>query len=102
MIVFWIIGVLFLIIGLIFSIPTFIKFIKCKGHTTGKIVSIDNSDLCVLSQVQLTSVEHPMEKLGKKVAEQFLQMLENANQDVTYEFQPEIVVRDSVCRYYEA
>lgn len=39
----WIIGVLFLIIGLIFSIPTFIKFIKCKGHTTGKIVSIDNS-----------------------------------------------------------
>ena len=66
------------------------------------IVSIDNSDLCVLSQVQLTSVEHPMEKLGKKVAEQFLQMLENANQDVTYEFQPEIVVRDSVCRYYEA
>ena len=43
MIAVWIIGVLFLIIGLIFSIPTFIKFIKCKGHTTGKIVSIDNS-----------------------------------------------------------
>lgn len=43
MIAVWIIGVLFLIIGLIFSIPTFIKSIKCKGHTTGKIVSIDNS-----------------------------------------------------------
>ena len=43
MIAVWIIGVLFLIIGLIFSVPAFIKFIKCKGHTTGKIVSIDNS-----------------------------------------------------------
>ena len=43
MIAVWIIGVLFLIIGLILSIPTFIKFIKCKEHTTGKIVSIDNS-----------------------------------------------------------
>ncbi len=43
MIAIWIIGVLFFIIGLIFSIPAFIKFFKCKGHTTGIIVSIDNS-----------------------------------------------------------
>ena len=43
MIAVWIIGASFFIVGLIFSIPTFMKFIKCKGHTTGKIVSIDNS-----------------------------------------------------------
>ncbi len=43
MIVFWIIGVLFLIVGLIVSVPTIVKFIKCKEHTTGKIVSIDRS-----------------------------------------------------------
>ena len=63
------------------------------------VISIDNSDLCVLSPVQLTSVKHPMEQLGQKVAEQFLQMLDTSNPDVTYEFQPEIVVRDSVCRH---
>lgn len=43
MIVFWIIGILFLIVGLIVSVPNLIKFIKCKEHTTGKIVSIDSS-----------------------------------------------------------
>ena len=43
MIVFWIIGVLFLIVGLMVSVPTILKFIKCKEHTTGKIISIDSS-----------------------------------------------------------
>lgn len=43
MVVFWIIGGLFFTIGLTASIPAFIKFIKCKGHTNGKIVKIDNS-----------------------------------------------------------
>lgn len=63
------------------------------------ITGIDNSDLCVLSPVHITSVEHPMEKLGRKVAEQFLRLLENPREDVTYEFTPKLVSRDSVCRY---
>ena len=63
------------------------------------IVSIDNSDLSVLSPVPLTSVKHPMEELGRKVAEQFLCLLENPGEDVTYEFEPEMEIRDSVCRH---
>ena len=43
MIVFWIIGSLFLLVGLIVCVPTFMKFSKCKGHTTGKIIGIENS-----------------------------------------------------------
>ena len=43
MVVFWIIGGLFFTIGLIVSVPAFIKFIKCKGHTIGKIISVDSS-----------------------------------------------------------
>ena len=43
MIAVWIIGVLFLIIGLIFSVPAFIKFIKCKGHTTSVIIDISEA-----------------------------------------------------------
>lgn len=44
MVAVWIVGVLFLIIGLIFSIPVFAKIFKCKGHVAGKIISIDHSD----------------------------------------------------------
>ena len=43
MIIFWIIGSLFLLVGLIVCVPTFMKFSKCKGHTTGKIIGIENS-----------------------------------------------------------
>ncbi len=41
MIVFWIIGILFLVIGLIVCIPRYMRFIKCKGRTTGKIIQIE-------------------------------------------------------------
>ena len=36
MIVFWIIGILFLIVGLIVSVPNLIKFIKCKEQDVYK------------------------------------------------------------------
>lgn len=38
MIVYWIVGSTFLIAGLLFAAPMYIKFLKCKGRTTGKIV----------------------------------------------------------------
>ncbi len=44
MVVFWIIGGLFFAIGLIVSIPTLLNILKCKGHATGKILSIDSTD----------------------------------------------------------
>lgn len=43
MIIFWIIGALFFLIGSLFGIPTLRKLLKCKERTTGKIVSIDHS-----------------------------------------------------------
>ncbi|CVI71215.1 hypothetical protein NDGK_02138 [Clostridiales bacterium CHKCI001] len=43
MVVFWIIGVLFLVVGLIFCVPRYIKFIKYKGHTIGKITKIETN-----------------------------------------------------------
>jgi GntR family transcriptional regulator of arabinose operon len=60
------------------------------------IISIDNSDLCMLSEVHLTSIAHPMGDLGKKVAENLIKMIENEEFDGTYEFTPVIVERDSV------
>lgn len=41
MVVFWIIGGLFLVVGLIVSVPRYIRFIKYKGQTTGRVIKIE-------------------------------------------------------------
>lgn len=41
MAVFWIIGGLFLVVGLIVSVPRYIRFIKYKGQTTGRVIKIE-------------------------------------------------------------
>lgn len=39
MIAVWIVGCVFLSVGLFVCVPKYIKFIKCKGHTQGLIVN---------------------------------------------------------------
>lgn len=65
------------------------------------VVSIDNSELAQLNAVSLTSVAHPMEQMGKKVAENLLRLTENPKYSATYEFMPKLVVRESVLPYKE-
>ncbi|MDD2971575.1 MAG: GntR family transcriptional regulator [Lachnospiraceae bacterium] len=60
------------------------------------IIGIDNSDLASLSDIPFTSISHPMEKLGIKVSENLIHLIENPSFDATYEFDSEIVVRGSV------
>lgn len=60
------------------------------------LVSIDNSELSRLNAVELTSVAHPMEALGKRAAENLLHLVMNPRYEATYEFVPEIVERKSV------
>ncbi len=60
------------------------------------IISIDNSNLAILSDVLITSIPHPMEGLGKKVAENLLAMIDDPDFDGNYEFETEIIIRDSV------
>lgn len=60
------------------------------------IVSIDNSDLAVMGDVQLTSVAYPIDKLGVIAAENMLKMLNNPQFNGNYAFDEPIVVRDSV------
>lgn len=66
------------------------------------IVSIDDSELTVLGDVALTSVPHPMDRLGEKAALNLLQMIENPGFQATYEFEAQVVVRDSVKNLKEA
>jgi len=60
------------------------------------IVGIDNSDLCVRGDLQLTSIQHPMEQLGRKAASNLIQMIRVPGFDGNYEFAAELVERDSV------
>lgn len=60
------------------------------------IVSIDDSELAVLGEVNLSSVPYPMERLGEKAAKNMLQMIQNPAFDGNYEFDVAVVERESV------
>lgn len=60
------------------------------------LVSIDNSELALLGDVALTSVNHPKEILGEKAAENILSMIRDTTFNGNYEFDVDIVERDSV------
>lgn len=60
------------------------------------IIGIDDSDLSLHSEVTITSLPHPKEKLGEKAAENLLKMIAGNYKDVTYEFSTRVVERNSV------
>lgn len=60
------------------------------------LVSFDNSDLARLNTVPLTSVAHPMELLGIRVAENIMGLIEKKDFDATFEFPVEMEIRSSV------
>ena len=60
------------------------------------VISIDDSDLALHSEVPITSLPHPKEKLGAKAAELLLQMIAGRKKDATYEFDTRVVERSSV------
>ena len=62
------------------------------------VVGIDDSYLAGVGKVPFTSFEHPKEKLGRKVAENLLKMIENPTFDGNYLFNSEPVYRGSVKR----
>lgn len=60
------------------------------------IVSIDGSELSLLSEPQITSVPYPMEELGQKVAENMIRLIDDPDFDGNFLYRPDILVRDSV------
>lgn len=62
------------------------------------IVSIDDSDLAAYSEIPLTSVAYPIKELGKKAAQNLLQLIDDNDFDATYEFTPTLTIRNSVKR----
>ena len=60
------------------------------------VISVDDSDLALHSEVQITSLPHPKEKLGAKAAEVLLDMIEGKKSANTVEFDTRVVERQSV------
>lgn len=62
------------------------------------VVSIDGSELAVLANPRLSSVPHPLEKLGIKAAENMIRLIGSPDFDGNYLYCPDILERDSVKR----
>lgn len=60
------------------------------------VVGIDNAELAAFCEVPLTSLAHPMDKLGQAAARGILKLIQNPEEQITTEFEPELVIRDSV------
>lgn len=59
------------------------------------IISIDDSDLARHSEVPITSLPHPKEKLGETAANRLLEMLNGRYKNATFEFSTRVVERES-------
>lgn len=79
-----------------FDLMELLKKKNIKVPEELSITGIDDSELAVLGDVALTTVPHPMDRLGEKAAENLLKMIEDPAYDGTYEFDAEVVIRESV------
>lgn len=70
------------------------KGISIPGQLS--VVGVDNSDLCVVGEIAITSFCHPMKALGEKTARNMIQLIKDPDFNGTYLFDPELVERSSV------
>ncbi len=59
------------------------------------LVSFDDSDLAIASEIKLTTVAHPKERLGIEAANIMLKLLAEPDMNVQVKMKPELVVRNS-------
>ena len=76
-----------------------IKMLQEQGISVPEqvsVIGVDDSDLALHSEVPITSMPHPKERLGAKAAEQLLKMIAGKKGEYTYEFETRVVERESV------
>lgn len=59
------------------------------------LVSFDDSQLAVASEVKLTTVAHPKEKLGQEAAKAMIDLIKGRQSLCSIKMQPELVIRGS-------
>lgn len=65
------------------------------------LVSFDDSQLAVASEVKLTTVAHPKEKLGEEAANAIIKMIGRSRKNYDITMKPELIVRGSTKRINE-
>lgn len=65
------------------------------------LVSFDDSQFAVASEVKLTTVAHPKEKLGEEAAKAILSMINRTKDYYDIKMKPELIVRGSTKIYKE-
>ena len=76
-----------------------VEIFRKAGHRVPEdlsVVGIDNSGLAKFSPVPLTSVENPVEKLGRTAAERMTWKIFRNEEMETVEFEPQLIMRNSV------
>lgn len=59
------------------------------------LVSFDDSQLAVASEVKLTTVAHPKEELGSKAAASMISMIERKKNYFAVKMEPKLIIRES-------
>jgi GntR family transcriptional regulator of arabinose operon len=59
------------------------------------LVGYDNSNLAVATEVKLTTVDHPKEEMGKRVARMIIDMINGKAKKPCFVYQPELIIRSS-------
>jgi len=66
------------------------------GHSRiGGVFKFDDSQLAIASEVKLTTIAHPKEKLGKEAATFIIKMIDKRNVNHSVKMQPQLIVRES-------
>jgi len=61
------------------------------------LVGYDNSNLATATEIKLTTVNHPKEEMGQRVASMIVEMIDGKTTNPCFVYKPEIVIRNS-CR----
>ncbi len=64
------------------------------------VVSIDDSELAKFGDIKLSSIPHPLDRLGAKAALNLLQIMKDTKFDGNYEFVEEVVLRESMAGFH--
>ena len=59
------------------------------------IVGYDDSDIATATEVKLTTVRHPKEEMGRRVARFLINMIEQGEKNPFFVYRPELIVRNS-------
>ena len=59
------------------------------------LVGYDNSNLAVATEVKLTTIKHPKEEMGKRVAHMIVDMINGKVRKPCFVYEPELIIRSS-------